>query len=156
MKPLLTLSLLAALLLPSCSVIQNVRADITTMSQSEYDAMSAKVFALTAIASHRISIEFDDDKRVQALKITKEARALLQDADKLKTLGATDLVRVMIDRYSDEMDLKNKERAMIKNATLLIDLVVGPIKVGIDGKVNERELGLLNSMLDGLVRGLER
>lgn len=146
--------LLAALMLPSCSTLTNAQRDINEMTVSQYTGLKTKVYALTAIASNRIAKDWDVDKRSKALGFITNARTFV-------TLGLGDLdvvgvIRTLANRYAENMGLDAQARSDIQNAALLIDAVVGPIKIGIDGKLGERELGLVLALLDGLQNGLNR
>ncbi len=154
MKQLLALPLLlAALMLPSCSTLGNVQRDLAAMSQSEYEGLQSKVASITAITSSRLAQDWDAEKRQKALNVIGEAMLLLA-GDNLADLGASDLIRGLADRYGEKMELDEQARRDIKDAALLLDVLVGPIKLGIDGKLGERELGLLLSLLNGLAYGL--
>lgn len=146
--------LLAALMLPSCSVVGNIQRDLATMSQPEYEALKSKVASITAITSSRLAKDWDAEKRAKALKILDEGKALIIE-NKLADLGATDLIRGLADRYGEKMGLDEQARRDIKDAALLLDALVGPIKLGIDGELGERELGLILALLEGLEYGLK-
>lgn len=155
MKQLLALPLLlAALMLPSCSTLGNIQRDLASMSQSEYEGLQSKVASITAITSSRLARDWDAEKRQKALNVIAEGRLLLLAGDQLADLGATDLIRSLADRYGEKMGLDDQARRDIKDAALLLDVLIGPIKLGIDGKLGERELGLLLSLLKGLEYGL--
>ena len=146
--------LLGALMLPSCSTLGNVQRDLATMSQSEYEGLKSKVASVTAITSSRLAKDWDAEKRVKALAIIAEGRLLLS-GDKLADLGATDLIRALADRYGEKLGLDDQARRDVKDAALLVDALVGPIKLGVDGKLGERESGLILALLDGLEYGLK-
>lgn len=152
MKLLALPLLLVALALPSCSTIQTAREDLQTMEQPQYEDLTRKVATITEITSSRVSKDWDAAKKAKAASIIAQGRELL--SGDLGTLGATDLIRELADRYGEKLGLDDQARRDIKDAALLVDAVVGPIKVGIDGKLNERELGLVLALLDGLERGL--
>lgn len=155
MKQLLTLPLLlAALMLPSCSTISNVQHDLAAMSQSEYEGLKSKVASVTAIASSRLAKGWDAEKRYKALVILTESRLLIA-ANNLADFDVTNLIHSIADRYGEKMGLDVQARRDIKNAALFVDVLVGPIKLGIDNKLGERELGLIVALLDGLEYGLK-
>jgi hypothetical protein len=123
------------------------------MSQSEYEGLQNKVASITAITSSRLAKNWDAEKRQKALGVIAEGKLLLA-GDNLADLGTSDLIRGLADRYGEKMGLDDQERRDIKDAALLLDVLVGPIKLGIDGKLGERELGLILSLLKGLEYGL--
>jgi len=153
MKQLLALPLLAALLMPSCSTLGNVQRDLNTMPVAQYEDLKTKVGSITAITSSRLAKDWDAEKRAKALNIISQGRLLLVGGE-LESLGATDLVRSLADRYGEKMGLDEQARRDIKDAALLLDALVGPITLGLDGKLGVRELGLLLSLLDGLEYGI--
>lgn len=153
MKYLLTLPLLAALMLPSCATVSNVRADLNTMDVAQYENLRHKVSVITEITSSRLAKDWDAEKRAKAISVISQGRELLQ-GNNLAELGATDLIRGLAERYGEKLGLDEQARRDIKDAALLVDAAVGPIKLGIDGKLTEREKGLIIALLDGLERGL--
>ena len=152
MKPFLLPSLLVALMLPSCATIQTAREDLQTMEEPQYEELKHKVSVITEITSSRISKDWDAAKKAKATALIAQGRLLL--GGDLSEFGATDLLRELADRYGEKLGLNDQARRDIKDAALLVDAIVGPIKVGIDGKVNDRELGLVLALLEGLERGL--
>ncbi len=156
MQQSLTLSLLAALMLPSCSAISSARLELNEMTVSQYKLIQAKVMTITELASFNIAMNWDAARKAQAVSIIAEGRALLQDLPRLRELDTTDLVRALTDRYSERMGLDEETRSHIRNATLLMDVLVGPITIDIDGKLDIREVGLLLAVLEGLENGLTR
>lgn len=156
MKQLLALPLLlAALMLPSCSTIGNIQRDLATMSQSEYKGLKNKVASITAITSSRLAKDWDAEKRQKALDIIVTGQLLVQSNKDLADLDVTDLIRSLADRYGEKMGLDEQSRRDIKDAALLLDVLIGPVQLGIDGRLGERELGLILALLDGLAYGLK-
>ena len=153
MKLLYTLPLLAALLLPSCSISSSQLVDLDQMEASEYDSLKHQVLTVTALASSRVSRGWDAERRDKALGIITEARLLITDGG-LNDIGATDLIRALADRYGEKLGLDEDAKRDIRDVALLIDVIVGPIKIGIDGSLGEREAGLILALLDGLELGL--
>ena len=154
MRQLLALPLLAALLMPSCSTLGNVQRDLNSMSEVQYQDLQHKVASITAITSSRLAKDWDAEKRAKALRLIAEGKVLIT-TDKLSELGATDLIRGLADRYGEQMGLDEQARRDVKDAALLLDALVGPIKLGVDGKLGVRELGLVLALLDGLEDGLK-
>lgn len=146
--------LLAALILPSCSTISNTQHDLATMSQSEYKGLKSKVVSVIAITSSRLAQNWNAEQRHKALVIIAEGRRLVLDGIS-SDLDTTNLIRGLADRYGDKMGLDEQARRDIKDAALLVDVLVGPIKLGIDNKLGERELGLVLALLGGLEYGLK-
>ena len=156
MKNLLTLSLLATLLMSSCSSISSARQDIQDMSPVQYEELQTKIVSITEIASSRISQGWSEEYKLKALLVVDNITDLLNDKSKLKELNATDLIRTLGNRYSDQLGLNSQAKSSILDALLLIDVMVGPIKIDTNGNVNERELGVLLAILQGLGNGLTR
>ena len=156
-KIMLALPILACLSLPSCSTVKQARHDIRTMDQIDYDALRGKVFGITAIASHRIAMEWDADKKDEARAVVIKGRALIQGnkAEELAKLDATSLIRALAKKYGEQLGLDQKAMMDIQDAALLVDVVVGPIKLKIDGTLDERERGLILVLLQGLEVGLQ-
>lgn len=146
--------LLAMLMLPSCSMLTNAQRDINEMTVSQYAGLKTKVYALTAIASNRIAKDWSAEKRAKARNLIIDTRTLV--TQNLADLDVTSVIRTLANRYADKMGLDTQAKSDIQNAALLIDAIVGPIKIGIDGKLGERELGLVLALLDGLQNGLSR
>lgn len=154
MKKILIFPLLATLALSSCSTIPSTREDLQTMEQPRYEDLQRRVSAMAEIASSRIAQKWDAAQRDKARGVIANAHKLLA-LNELGEIGPTDLIRELADRYSDKLGLDEQARRDIKDVALLVDAAVGPIKLGVDGKLNDRELGLVTALLDGLARGLQ-
>lgn len=154
MKLLYILPLLAAFMLPSCSTSSSKIRNLDQMEASEYEDLKHQVSTITALASSRAARGWDAEKRDKALGIIAEGRQLIADGG-LGDLNATDLIRALADRYSEKLGLDEDAKRDIKDAALLIDIVAGPIKLGIDGSLDEREEGLILALLDGLELGIK-
>ena len=142
--------------LASCSTISNKRHDIAGLSQPEYNQLKTKIISVAEITSSRISQNWNDERKNKALEVINNGKGLLNDPAKLQALNTTNLIRTLVDQYSEKMGLNSESRADIKDAALLMDVLVGPIMIDIDAKLTERELGLLRALLDGLENGLSR
>ena len=163
LKRILAVTLLSSLLLPlggltSCSIMTKARKDLATMSQPEYDSLRSKVHALSLITSRRISKNWDAEKLAKAAKVIAKGHLLVQSNKPAAwaKLDATSLIRTLADKYAEELGLSARTKMDIQDATILLDVIVGPIQLGIDGKLGEREKGLATALLDGLGDGLRR
>lgn len=146
--------LLVALMLPSCSTLTNLQRDLDTMTEAQYEGLKNNIMSITAITSSRLARNWDTTKRDKARGvITQVARLIV--ANEFGNLDATHLIRSLADHYGDKMGLDEQARRDIKSAALLVDIVAGPIKLGVDGKLGEREQGLILALLDGLAYGLK-
>lgn len=154
MKFLYTLPLLAALMLPSCSISSSNLLNLDQMEVSEYENLKHRVSTITALASSRVARGWDAEKREKALGIVAEGRQLIISGN-LGDLNATDLIRALADHYGEKLGLDENAKRDIRDAALLLDAIVGPIKLGIDGSLGEREEGLILALLDGLELGLK-
>jgi hypothetical protein len=153
MKYLLILPLLAALMLPSCSTLTNVRQDINQMTEAQYEALTTKVTSVVAIASSRLAKDWDNAKRSKA-RDTLVNITILVLANDFTELDATNIVRSLVDRYGEKAGLSDQGCRDIQDAALIVDVLVGPIKLGIDSKLDEREQGLVLALLEGLAHGV--
>ena len=154
MKLLALPLLLVTLMLPSCSTLTNLQRDLNTMTEAQYRGLKNKVMSITAITSNRLAKNWDTAKRDKARGVITQAARLIV-ANKFGSLDATNLIRSIADHYSKTMGLDEQARRDIKSAALLVDVVVGPIKLGVDGKLGEREQGLILALLEGLAYGLK-
>ena len=156
---MLAAPLLATLaMLPSCSTMSGARQDLNEMSESEYHALGTKVLGITAVTSRRVAIDWDEAKIAKARGVIAKGMALVDanDAEQWSKLDATSLVRALAIKYGEALDLDRKAQLDIQDAALLVDVIVGPIQLGVDGKLGERERGLLMALLQGLEIGLRR
>jgi len=142
--------------LASCSTISDQRHDIAELSQAEYDQLKTKIVSVAEITSSRISQSWNKERKIQALVVIGDGLALLDDPSRLQALNTTNIIRTLVDQYSKKMGLNSESRSYIKDAALLMDVLVGPIMIDVDAKLSERELGLLRALLDGLANGLSR
>jgi hypothetical protein len=153
---MLILPLLACFMLPSCATITKARQDLKTMSQVDYDTLRNKVYAISAITSHRIAVDWDDTKKTKARDIITKGMTLISnnDAAKLAELDPINLTRALADKYGEQLGLSDKAKMDIQDATLLVDVFVGPIQLKVDGTLGVREQGLIFALLQGLEAGL--
>ena len=151
MKKLFALPLLALLLaLPSCQATLPVLVD---MPVAEYDALKTRVNVATALVSSRISVDWDQAKRDKALNLITQAGAIVE-ANDFSQLGATNVLRALVDRYGDALGLDDQAKRDVRDAALLIELIVGPINIDINASIEPREQELILSFLEGLEVGL--
>ena len=153
MKSLYILPLLAALMLPSCSILLG-GPSLNEMETSEYEDLKHKVSTITALASSRLARNWDAEKREKALEVITQSRAFII-GNVFGDLNTTDIIRVLMNNYGDRLGLDVDARRDIKDAALAIDLLVGPIELGIDGSLGERERDLILALLSGLELGLK-
>lgn len=151
MKKLFILPLLAMLAFPSCAT--NTLPVLTDMPVAEYDALKVRVNVATALVSSRISASWDEEKRTKALDLIGEAKAIVV-ANNFAQLGATNVLRALVDRYGDALGLDAQSKRDVRDAALLIELIVGPINIDINAQIEPREQELILTFLDGLEVGL--
>ena len=149
MKKLLMLPLLGLLALSSCSTMPQ----LGEMPAGEFEALKTRVNAATAIVSSRISTDWDQAKRDKALGLITKAKEVVV-SNNLGELGATNVVRTLVDRYGEALGLDAQAQRDVRDAALLIELVVGPINVDIDGKIDPQEQELVLAFLEGLEFGI--
>ena len=156
MKLLALPLLLGALMMPSCSTISNLQRDVNTMSEAQYEGLKTKVGSITAITSSRLAKDWDVAKRAKALGVITKAREIINSnlTEGIEGLDVVGVIRALADLYGEKMGLDEQARRDVKDAALLIDALVGPIKLDIDGKLGEREKGLVLALLDGLQYGI--
>lgn len=152
MKYQLVLPLLGALLASSCSTIKSIRNDLETMEEADYNNLLYKVSAVSELVGSRVSQNWDTEKKAEA-QGTLENLAALVLSDDLGEFDATDLVRSIADRYGEDLGLDSQTRRDIKDVALIINATTGPIRVGTDGTITDRERGLIVALLEGLGHG---
>tara|TARA_S200002703_G_scaffold149410_2_gene146932 strand:- start:84 stop:539 length:456 start_codon:yes stop_codon:yes gene_type:complete len=151
MKKLLALPLLALLAFPACQTTLPV---LTDMPVAEFDALKTRVNVATALVSSRISVDWDQAKRNKALNLIDQAQAVVE-ANDFSQLGATNVLRALVDRYGDALGLDDQAKRDVRDAALLIELIVGPINIDINASIEPREQELILTFLDGLEVGLQ-
>jgi len=151
MKKLLALPLLALLAFPACQTTLPV---LTDMPVAEFDALKTRVNVATALVSSRISVDWDQAKRDKALGLIDQAQAVVE-ANDFSQLGATNVLRALVDRYGDALGLDDQAKRDVRDAALLIELIVGPINIDINASIEPREQELILTFLDGLEVGLQ-
>lgn len=150
MKKLLILPLLGLLAFPSCQATLPVLVD---MPVAEFEALNTRVNVATALVSSRISVDWDQAKRDKALNLIAQAEAIVE-ANDFSQLGATNVLRALVDRYGDALGLDDQAQRDVRDAALLIELIVGPINIDINASIEPREQELILSFLEGLELGL--
>jgi len=151
MKKLFILPLLVALAFPSCAT--TALPVLTDMPVAEYDALKIRVNVATALVSSRISVDWDEEKRAKALDLIGQAKAVVV-ANNFARLGATNVLRALVDRYGNALGLDAQSQRDVRDAALLIELIVGPINIDINAQIEPREQELILTFLDGLEVGL--
>ena len=144
MKKLFTLGLLA---LAGCIATQQ-------MSPAEFQDIKNRVNAATALVSSRIAAEWDAQQRNKALRIVMDARVIVETND-LSTLDAGNILRSLADNYGKKLGLGEQEQRDVRDAALLIEILAGPIKLGIEGSLDPQDQELIIAFLDGLAYGLQ-
>ncbi len=149
MKLLHTLPLLVVLTLPSCSIVQSARDKLETMSQPDYQILVVRIEATSALGGKKLA-EVLGDRSPIALDVTRR----LQTAVKTDSLDVADVIKGIADSYSEQLGLSAEHLDYIRDGAKIIDATVGQVRLGIDGKLTEREKGLVLALLEGLERGL--
>jgi len=140
------LSLLGLLALSSCAGMQE-------MTPAEFDHLKNKVDTATAIVSSRISQDWDQAKRDKALEVITETRAAITESN-IGALDPTNVLRSLVETYGEALGLDEQVKRDVRDATLIIELVTGPIKLDVGGKLDPRDQELILAFLDGLEFGL--
>lgn len=149
MKLLHTLPLLVVLTLPSCATVQSARDKLETMPEDKYASLVLKVEDIAAIGGDKLA-EALGDRTPVALEITRQ----LQTAVRTDSLDVADVIQGVADRYGAQLGLSAEHLDYVRDGAKVIDAAVGQIRLGIDGKLTEREKGLILALLGGLERGL--
>ncbi len=149
MKYLLALPLLAALMLPSCATIQSARDKLEEMPDGKYQQLVIKIENAGVKGGKKLA-EILGDKSQLALEVTRSLKTVITE-DRLEVV---DVIKGIVDNYGDKLGLEDKYLDYIRDGAKAIDAAVGQIRLGIDGKLTEREKGLVVALLDGLERGL--
>jgi len=145
MKKLFTLSLLA-LLATGCAVQQ--------MTPAEFENVKGRISAASTIVTSRLAQEWDQAKRTKALEVTGEIRQLVMVND-LSQLDVTNVLNGLASRFSDKLGLDEQAQRDVRDAILLIEVLVGPVKLGLEGGLAPQDQELVLAFLDGLELGLE-
>lgn len=149
------LSLVACSIIPSCTTVSTVRQNIATMEGVRYDELKTKVYVVSGIASHRISRSWDESSKRRARQFLVDTTILLSsDINQVKDLDITSILRGLVKRYADKFNLDEQDLQDLQDAALLVDTLVGPIKLGVDGLLTMRETQLAVALLSGIHDGL--
>jgi hypothetical protein len=149
MKYLLALPLLAVFILPNCALVRSARDKLEQMPQESYVQLLATVEEAAALGGKKLA-EVLGENRLLALKVTQGLKTAVI-TDRLKV---ADVLKDIVDSYSRELNLEAQHLDFIRDGMKAIDAAVGQVRLGIDGKLSEREKGLVVALLDGLERGL--
>lgn len=150
MRKLLALPLLVALTLPSCATVQSARDKLTTMPEVEYQELLVKVERAGNTGGEKLA-ELLEDRTNAALAVTRNLRTVVVE----DRLDIVDVVKGIVDEFGGQLGLEEQHLDYIRDGAKAIDAAVGQIRLGIDGKLTEREKGLIVALLDGLERGLQ-
>lgn len=150
MKRFLAIPMIVVLGLSSCSVIQSARDKLAEMDPVAYSALAVKVQSTSKRAGEKLKELLSPDAK-DAVKILTDTLITAVETD---SLDAQDLIKEIVDRYGNQLGLKPAHQEYIRDGAKLIDVAVGQIRLGIDGKLSEREKGLVLALLKGLKQGL--
>ncbi len=150
MKRFLAIPMIVVLGLSSCSVIQSARDKLTKMDPVTYTSLTIKVQNAGKRGGEKLQELLSSDAK-DAAKILTDTLITAVETD---SLDAQDLVKDIVDRYGDQLGLKPAHQEYIRDGAKLIDAAVGQIRLDIDGKLSEREKGLVLALLKGLKQGL--
>tara|TARA_S200002703_G_scaffold137880_1_gene127912 strand:+ start:488 stop:871 length:384 start_codon:yes stop_codon:yes gene_type:complete len=124
------------------------------MTPAEFEDVKNRVNAATALVSSRIAAEWDAPQRQKAVDAVVEIRALVEE-NNLATLEAGNILRGIADRYGERLGLSEEEQRDVRDAALLIEILAGPVKLGIEGSLDPRDQELILAFLEGLEYGLQ-
>jgi hypothetical protein len=149
---LLSIPLLVTLALPSCTTVQSARDQLEDMSQTEYQELQSNVYMVSHAAGIKLRDALAD--KPELLAAIRTLAVELERVVQNDTLSVNDVIVYLVDRFADDLDLKPEYQEYIRDGAKVIDAAVGQIRLGIDGKLTEREKGLILALLGGLERGL--
>lgn len=150
MNKLLALPVLITLALSSCAAIESARDKLETMPDADYLSLTAKVERGGIKGGVKLG-ELLGDRTELALSLTRT----LMTSIKNDTLDVADIIRGVVDQYGTKLGLEEEHMDYIRDGAKLIDAAVGQIRLGIDGKLTEREKGLILALLNGIQIGLQ-
>ena len=150
MKRLLALPVLTILALSSCSTVQSARDALDTMPDENYVRLVGKVENAGVKGGVMLADRLGDDT-ILAVALTNSIIDVIE-SDKVVV---SDVVKGVIDQYGDKLNLSEEQLGYIRDGAKLIDAAVGQIRLGIDGKLTEREKGLILALLRGLKTGMQ-
>jgi len=151
-QPIVVCALACGLALgSSCSMLDSTRSKLENMSNAEFVSLNKKVYDASAAGGKLLARQLEKQDRIM---LAKEVLAVIREtvvSDNLTHVD--DLVRVLLDKFGGEIG-SDKVVEFLKDATNLLDVAVGDIKLGIDGKLSFREKSLLVTLLRGIYDGL--
>lgn len=134
----------------SCSVVESARNKLAEMPETEYQDLLIKVRHSGEQGGEKLS-ELLGNKASLALAVTRDLYKTIEEDQ----LNVADIVQAIVNEYSNELGLEEKHLEYVREGAKLIDAAVGQIRLGIDGKLSDREKELVLSLLEGLETGLQ-
>lgn len=149
-SPSILAAFLATGMLFSCAAVESARDKLATMPEPDYQELRLKVEDAGRKGGVKLK-ELLGEKTEIALDVTTELLVAV-DTDKL---DVADVIKGVVNKYGDRLGLEDKHLDYVRDGAKVIDAAVGQIRLGIDGKLTEREKGLVIALLAGLHTGLQ-
>jgi len=146
----LAIPIIVMLGLSSCTIIQSARDKLAQMDTTSYQNLVVQVQKAGQYAGTKLQEVISSDARSAAQGMTDVLIAAIET----DSLDVQDIVKTIVDRYSDRLGLEPRHQVYIRDGAKIIDVAVGQIRLGIDGKLSEREKTLILALLKGLKKGL--
>jgi hypothetical protein len=138
-----------AVLPTSCSVVRDARAALETMPQEEYLVLVEQVRENSVRLGRLGQQHLDFEIRLKVIDISNKAMHIVNDDG----VTAVD-VGAWVMEYFDESVLPEDALEMLRDGLRFVDVAVGQIRLGIDGKITFREKQLILTVMAGISAGL--
>lgn len=145
MKALLPMLFVLPLVFSGCKTVEQGRESLETMSQARFEGLKTLVRHGGEAASVKINEELHAQDKANLIDGLSVLEKLLGEDHQLRDLSVfTQLVEDLKTNFSP------KVASYVDDVVKIIDAAVGDIRVGVDGKLSEREKDLLLTLLRAL------
>lgn len=151
-KVFVSFAMAVAMLSTSCQVVSGARDRINGMTQEEFGNLVDKTRSMAFKGGNALAKNFADKPEllgdIDALALQL---ALAVEADQIRSL---DIVSYIVERFAARLGWQEEQVEYIRAAAEVIDAAVGQIKLGVEGKLTEREKRVIVAFLEGIQSGI--
>lgn len=151
-KVFLPIAMAFAMVATSCQTLDTARDRINSMSQEEYGNLVDKTRAMAFKGGNALAKKFADNPEllgdIDALALQL---AIAIEADQIRSL---DIVGYVVERFAARLGWQEEQVEYVRAAAEVIDAAVGQIKLGVEGKLTDREKRVIVAFLEGIQSGI--
>ena len=122
------------------------------MSQEEFDNLVEKTRSMALKGGNALAKVLADKPELLAdIDALALQLSLAIEADQIRSL---DVIGYVIERFAARLGWNPEQTEYVRAAAEVVDAAVGQIRLGVDGKLTEREKRVVIALLNGIQTGI--